>query len=240
MSTRGYLVFDIETVPDLDLYQHPEVPTGTERPFPPLWAHRPIAIGALLLDETYGFRRLGVFGEDKGEAAMLADFGSFCEQHRPHLVTYNGRGFDLPVIQLRCLRHGLPLRFLFSDKDYRYRFSEAGHLDLYDVMGDYGAAKVGSLDALARLIGLPGKVGVDGSQVEGLFHAGQLEAIRRYCLSDVVQTAFLLLRWRLLQGQLDGPTYRMAALRLLESLASDGRVAAVLDKIDRPRRLLEG
>jgi predicted PolB exonuclease-like 3'-5' exonuclease len=239
MGPRGYLVLDIETVPDPQLYSPPEVPAGVERPFPPLYAHRPIVIGVLWLDEGYGFRRLGVIGENKEEPAMLADFAGFADQHRPHLVTYNGRSFDLPVIALRCLRHGVPLRFFFQDKDYRYRFSDAGHIDLYDFLSEHGAAKVGSLDAIARVVGLPGKVGVDGSQVEGLYYAGQLESIKRYCLTDVAQTAFLFLRYRLLQGHLDLPAYQRAAAILLESLEADGRVQAIVDKIDRPRLLLQ-
>src|SRR5262249_35638779 len=156
----------------------------------------------------YGFRRLGVIGESKDERQMLADFSQFADDYRPHLVTFNGRGFDLPVIALRCLRHGVPLRFFFQDRDYRYRFSDAGHIDLYDFISEHGAARVGSLDALARVIGLPGKLGVDGRQVEGLYHAGQLDTIKRYCLCDVAQTAFLFLRYRLMQGALEIAEYQ--------------------------------
>ena len=83
---------------------------------------------------------------------------------------------------LRCLRHGVPLHFFFNDRDYRYRYTDAGHIDLYDFLSEHGAARVGSLDAVARVIGLPGKVGVDGSQVEGLYNAGQLQLIKNYCL----------------------------------------------------------
>src|SRR5262249_43617283 len=104
---------------------------------------------------------------------------------------------------------------------------------------EHGAARVGSLDGLARVIGLPGKVGVDGSQVEGLYNAGQLETIKNYCLADVAQTGFLFLRWRLLQGALDIEGYRRAAAGLLGALEADGRVQPVLDKIDRARLLLQ-
>lgn len=239
MSGRGYLVLDIETVPDLQLYDHPEVAAGQERPFPPLYAHRPIVIGVLWLDEAYGFKRLGNIGEDTDEPGMLAAFASFAEQHRPNLVTYNGRGFDLPVIALRCMRHGVPMRFFFQDRDYRYRFSDTGHIDVYDFLCEHGAAKIGSLDAIARVIGLPGKVGVDGSQVEGLYHAGQIEMIKRYCLTDVAQTAFVFLRYRLLQGVLDLPGYRRAAESLHAALEADGRVQAVIEKIERARLLLQ-
>jgi predicted PolB exonuclease-like 3'-5' exonuclease len=240
MGPRGYLVIDIETVPDPALYSPPVPVEGEERPFPPLYAHRPIVLGVLWLDEAYGFRRLGVIGEDKDELTMLTDFSSFADRERPHLVTYNGRCFDLPVLMLRCLRHGVPLRFFFQDRDYRYRFSDAGHIDLYDLLSEHGAARVGSLDSLAHVIGLPGKVGVDGSQVEGLYNAGQLPLIRNYCLTDVAQTAFLFLRYRLLQGQLDLTAYRRAAGGLYEALLADGRVNAVLERIDRARLLLSG
>jgi predicted PolB exonuclease-like 3'-5' exonuclease len=198
-----------------------------------LWAHRPIVIGVLWLDEEYRWKRLGVVGDGKDEAGMLADFAAFVERERPHLVTYNGRGFDLPVIALRCLRHGVPLRFYYQDRDYRYRFSDDGHLDLADFLTDHGAARAMSLDAVARLIGLPGKVGVDGSQVEGLYNAGQLEAIKDYCLSDVAQTALLLLRFRLLQGQLEPEAYRAATAALLEALAVEPRVQTLYRQIDR-------
>lgn len=242
MSTRSYLVLDIETVPDPALYTPPAGAPATEgapTPFPPLYAHRPIVLGVLWLDESYAFKRLGVIGESKDEPAMLQDFASFADTHRPHLVTYNGRSFDLPVIALRCLRHGIPLRFFYQDKDYRHRFSDAGHIDLYDFLSEHGAARVGSLDAIARVMGLPGKVGVDGSQVEGLYHAGQIEQIKKYCLTDVAQTGFLFLRYRLLQGVLDRESYRAAARVLLSALEADGRVQPVLERIDRPRLLLE-
>lgn len=238
MPARGFLVFDIETIPDPELYKPPESTVGTEKPFPPLWAHKPIVLGVLWLDEQYNFKRLGVIGEDKDEGGMLADFAAFADTYRPHLVTYNGRSFDLPVIALRCLRHGLPMRFFFQDRDYRYRFSDTGHIDLYDFLSEHGAARIGSLDAIARLMGLPGKVGVDGSQVEGLYATGQLDLIKKYCLSDVAQTAFLFLRYRLLQGIIDGPGYRAAAGRLFDALSADGRVGSVIERIDRARLLL--
>jgi predicted PolB exonuclease-like 3'-5' exonuclease len=237
-GSRGYLVLDIETVPDGELYKPPDQPTGTEKPFPPLYAHRPIVIGVLWLDEQYGFRRVGVVGEHDDEFRMLSDFSSFVEQWRPHLVTFNGRSFDLPVIMLRCLRHGVPLHFFFQDKDYRYRFTDAGHIDLYDFLSEHGAARVGSLDAVAHVIGLPGKVGVDGSQVEGLYTAGQIQLIKNYCLMDVAQTAFVLLRYRLLQGALDRDSYRRVATALFDALAADGRVQPVLERVDKQRLLL--
>src|SRR3954466_12350230 len=107
--SRGFLVLDIETVPDPALYVAPPQQAGVEKPFPPIFAHRPIVIGVLWLDEHYGFQRLGGIGENKDEPGQLGDLAVFMAKERPLLVTYNGRGFDLPVITLRCLRHGVSL-----------------------------------------------------------------------------------------------------------------------------------
>jgi len=239
MRDASYLVLDIETIPDLEVYTPPEVPMGEERPFALPYAHRPIVIGLLWLDGEFGFKRLGVVARDDDEAAMLADFSQFVEQNRPDIITWNGRGFDLPVIALRCLRNGVPLRWYYQGRGYRYRYSSEGHIDLCDVFSEHGAARHLKLNAVARLVGLPGKIGVDGSQVEGLYRAGQIEKIRCYCLSDVVQTAFVFLRYRLLSGAFTLADYRRVATALYEQLAPDPRLAEVIAAIDRKRLLLE-
>lgn len=241
MVPRTHLIFDLETVTDFELYVMPETAAGTDRPIPPPYAHRPVAIGVLWLDQDYSFRRLGIVAEDKddqGEAAILADFVGFIDRHRPRLVTYNGRSFDLPVIAMRCLRHGLPIPWYYRGRDYRYRYSDEGHLDLCDFLSDHGASRYISLNAAARLVGLPGKMDVDGSQVEALYRRGQLDVIRRYCLADVVQTAFLFLRFQLLQGTLPLERYQEVAAGLLEALTQDGRVDELLNLTDRDRLLL--
>jgi predicted PolB exonuclease-like 3'-5' exonuclease len=234
----SYLVLDIETIPDPDLYQAPEAATGVERPFPPLYACRPIVLGVMWFDEDLSIKRIGTIGEGKDEAGMMADFADFMAKWRPHVVTWNGRGFDLPVLALRALRFGLNFNWYYRGEGYRYRFSEEGHLDLGDVISDHGAARMTSLDGAARLIGLPGKDGVDGSQVEGLYHAGQIEALRNYCLSDVAQTAFLFLRYRLVAGAIDLEAYRRAATGLLAAMESSGRFGRLLGSVERPRLLL--
>jgi predicted PolB exonuclease-like 3'-5' exonuclease len=239
------LVLDIETVPDVERWQRPEAPPATDPPFPPAWAHRIVVIGCLWLDHGYRLKRLGVVGDaaggvgtpDQRERTLLEDFSRFVGRARPVLVTYNGRRFDLPVIALRSLCHGVSLGWYYRERNVRYRYSEEGHLDLSDWLADHGATRPGSLDAVARLIGLPGKVGVDGSQVEGLYTAGQLAAIQTYCLSDVAMTAMLFLRFRLLQGVLRERDYHDATSALLDALAADGRVPDVLAGIDRAHLL---
>jgi hypothetical protein len=239
------LILDIETIPDVERWHRPESSSG-DPPFPPSWAHRIIVIGCLLLDERYRLKRIGVIGDpaggpgvaDERERGLLEDFSRFVGKARPVLVTYNGRSFDLPVIAQRALCHAVPLAWYYREKGVRYRFSEEGHLDLCDWLADHGATRPGKLDAVARLIGLPGKVGIDGSQVDGLYRAGQLATIQKYCLADVAQTAFLFLRFRLLQGQLPLEDYRERAAALLDALAADGRVGEVLDGLDRDRLLV--
>jgi len=235
---RSYLVLDIETVPDPTLYILPDgLGTGVEKPFPPLYVHRPIVLGALWLDEDYRFRRLGVIGEGKDEKGMLEAFSAFVSRHQPDLVTYNGRSFDLPVLALRSLRHGVTMSWYYQGR-VRHRYSEEGHLDLCDMLSDHGAARSISLDAVARLIGLPGKIGVDGSQVEGLYRAGQLDSIKSYCLADVAQTGLLFLRFRLLQGTMAPSDYRRCAGELMEALRADPRLEEVMRQIDGERLLL--
>jgi hypothetical protein len=209
-----------------------------ERTFPPLYACRPVVIGAMLLDQDLAMLRLGTIGEGKNEPEMLGDFATFMEGRRSQLVTWNGRGFDLPVLALRSLRHGLSWPWYYQDATYRYRYTQQGHLDLGDFLADHGAARMTSLDGAARLIGLPGKDGVDGSQVEGMYQSGEHEALRRYCLRDVVQTTFLFLRYQLLAGQIDRPTYRKAAEVMLAAVAADDRVSQLVQGVDRPRLLL--
>jgi hypothetical protein len=256
-----YLILDIETVPDTDRWQRPDLANGGESVFPPTWAHRIIVIGCLWLGHDYRLKRFGVIGgepvagaapgdasaapastgspgaADLRERALLEDFSRFVGRARPVLVTYNGRSFDLPVIVMRSLCHAIALPWYYRDRDVRYRYSAEGHLDLCDWLAEHGAARAGKLDAIARLIGLPGKLGVDGSQVEGLYRAGQLASVQSYCLADVAQTALLFLRFRLLQGQIAPEAYRERTAALLDALAADGRVIEVFGQWNRDRLL---
>jgi predicted PolB exonuclease-like 3'-5' exonuclease len=241
-SNPDYLVLDIETVPDADRWQRPD-PSSGEPGFPPSWAQRIVVVGALWLDARYAFKRTALLGgsappdatPDARERAILAELGAIMEE-RPILVTYNGRGFDLPVITLRSLCHAMPMSWYFRDRNVRYRYSDEGHFDLCDWLADHGAARAGKLDALTRLIGLPGKLGIDGSQVEPLWLEGKTALVEDYCLADVAQTAFLL-RYRLLQGGLSPDDYRDATSELAEALAADPRLAPVIARIDRARLL---
>ena len=234
-----YLVLDIETIPDGSLWQPPSVADGQSAPFPPPYAHQVIVVGCMLLNSEYEMQKLELMPGNGGgdETEILNSFSTFVEQKRPALVTYNGRGFDLPVLALRSLRCGVPMPWYYKERGIRYRYSEEGHIDLCDWLADHGASRASSLDALARLIGLPGKIGIDGSQIHELYNAGRVEEIRNYCLADVAQTALLFLRFRLLQGVLDSRQYRKAVAGLTESLRDDERLTSLTSAIDAARLL---
>jgi hypothetical protein len=230
-----FLILDIETVLD------PELPIAesseAERlPAPP--HHKIVAIGALWLETNYEIKRIGIVSQAKEESGILTDFARLLEERQPCLVTYNGRGFDMPVIATRCLRYGIPLRHYYRSRDVRYRFSPDGHLDLMDYVADFGAAKPSKLDVIAKLCGMPGKVGVDGKDVGPLVHAGRLQEVRNYCLCDVAQTTAVFFRVQLLRGELERELYLQAMRGLIELIRSDERLGPVAAGINEARLLL--
>jgi predicted PolB exonuclease-like 3'-5' exonuclease len=238
---RSFLVLDIETVPDPELVWDAAVDG-----FPPPPFHQVVALGVLWLGGDHALRKLGAFGGEEDapphESKVLEEFADFVGDRHPTLVTFNGRRFDLPVLANRMLKHGVPFPAYYAGRsggpDYRYRYSDDGHLDLADVMTDFGASRMPSLDALAQLVGMPGKMGVDGSKVQSMHEHGRHKEIRDYCLHDVVQTTFVFLRAELLRGRLSREDYRARAARLWDALAEDPRVATVLEHADKSRALL--
>ncbi len=239
---RSFLVLDIETIPDPELVWDAAVDG-----FPPPPFHQVVALGVLWLDGDHAFRKLGAFGGDEDappvEATVLREFAEFIGERHPTMVTFNGRRFDLPVLANRMLKHGVPFPAYYAGRsggpDYRYRYSDEGHLDLADVMTDFGASRMPSLDALAQLVGMPGKMGVDGSKVQSMHEQGKHAEIRDYCLHDVVQTPFVFLRAELLRGRMTPDEYRTRASGLWEALEADSRVAPVLEQANKARALLE-
>ena len=228
-----HLVLDIETIPDPELPRQDE---GDRVPPPPF--NQIVTMGCMLL-ENYLPKRLGIVGEGKSEGEMLTDFAQWLDAKKPTVITWNGRGFDMPVITSRALRHGVPMPWWFTDRNTRYRYSTDGHFDLMDFLADFGAAKNARLDVYAKLVGFPGKAGVDGSQVLPLVHAGKLDEVNAYCLCDVAQTAAIFLRVELLRGLFDRSHYRELARAMLAFVDDQPRLAFIAPKIDRPRFLIE-
>ena len=127
---------------------------------------------------------------------------------RPTWVTFNGRSFDLPLMELAAFRYGIsvPGWFDMQSKGYqqrRNRYNTDAHLDLHDVLTNFGATRFhGGLNLAANLLGKPGKMDVQGYMVQDLYNDGQLAAINDYCRCDVLDTYFVFLRTCVLVGQL--------------------------------------
>ncbi|HEX4986503.1 MAG TPA: 3'-5' exonuclease [Burkholderiales bacterium] len=227
------LAFDIETVPDIEglrrLNGHPAQASAAEiaraaferrreltgSDFLPLHLHRVVAISCALRDrETFRIWSLGEPGEP--EKLLLQRFYDGIEKYTPQLVSWNGSGFDLPVLNYRALVHGVRAARFWDqgedDRDFKWnnyisRY-HARHLDLMDLLAMYQGRGNAPLDQLSQLAGLPGKLGMDGSRVWEAYQAGQIAAIRNYCETDVVNTYLLFQRFQLVRGFLDEPQYR--------------------------------
>ncbi|MDI9612789.1 MAG: 3'-5' exonuclease [Acidobacteriota bacterium] len=240
-----YLVFDIETRVDKELVKEVYDPennltldqaydtardrilekSNQQSDFFPIPFHIPIAISTMQVDENYRILSLGCLGADRyTEEEMVARFWSIFESART-LVTFNGRGFDLPVLETRALKFALPLpRYFGADQGrstYRgSRYSDAYHIDLCDFLSNFGAAhRRSSLDILTRLIGLPGKYSIEGDDVEYLYRQGRQKEINQYCVTDVVQTYLLFLRVELLRGRMTPERYGQAVAAARAALA---------------------
>ena len=240
----NYLVFDIETRADKDLVKQVYDPentltldqaydhardtllerSGQQSDFFPIPFHIPIAIATLHADENHQIRSLGCMGADRyAEADLITRFWQMFESAQT-LVTFNGRGFDLPVLEMRALKYGIPLPRYFATNSSRStyrgsRYSDAYHFDLCDFLSNFGAVyRRGSLDMLAKLIGLPGKYSIAGEDVEYLFRQGRQKEINQYCITDVLQTYFLFLRVELLRGKIDSSGYQAAIAAAREHL----------------------
>lgn len=176
--------------------------------FFPLSFHVPISIAVgQVNDERVLVAVETIDEENSDEETIVRTFWERLERFRGTLVTFNGRNFDLPVLELHALKYGCPAPRYFSGKA-RHRYIEEGHYDLYDFVTNYGVQRLkGGFNLLAKMIGLPGKMGIDGSMVQPLWEEGRLPEIHRYCRSDVIQTYFLFLRLELVRGRLTPEQY---------------------------------
>jgi 3'-5' exonuclease len=224
----NHLVFDIETVPDieygrrlLDLdegLKDVEVASamfalrrqrtaGSE--FLPLEQHRVVAIScALRRGDALTVWSLGDVDSDEPE--LLERFFEGIERYSPDLVSWNGAGFDLPVLHYRCLRHGIRAARYWEhgDEDASFRYNNYlsrfhwRHLDLMDVLSGFQARGRASLSDMATLLHLPGKLGFSGAQVWDAWVAGDRIGIRRYCETDVLNTYLVFLAFQHQRGLL--------------------------------------
>jgi len=229
----SYLIFDIETIPDLKTAKSlfdidaktPEVAlqavealrqhdAGTT--FQKHFLHEIVAISVIFEEgERLECRSLGEVGDS--EAVLLKQFFGVIDKYEPTLVSWNGSGFDLPVIHYRALKHGIVGKTYWDngyfDKDFKWsnylsRYHER-HLDLMDVLASYSNRAFASLNDIAKLLGLPGKMDVEGSQVSDLYLQGKVQEIRDYCETDVLNTYLIFLRFELIRGRINHESYRI-------------------------------
>jgi predicted PolB exonuclease-like 3'-5' exonuclease len=238
-----YLVFDIETRVDKELVKEIYDPensltldqaydtgrdknlerSGQQSDFFPVPFHIPIAISTLQADENYRVRSLKSSGLDRfSEKELVVRFWEMFESART-LVTFNGRGFDLPVLESRALKYGLSLPRYFAAGENRNtfrgsRYGDAYHIDLCDFLSNFGAFPRNSLNLWARLIGLPGKYTIAGEDVEYLFRQGRQKEVNQYCMTDVLQTYLLFLRVELVRGKLKKADYEAVVAAAREEL----------------------
>lgn len=227
------LAFDIETVPDTEgltklygldpgldrcevaeiAFQQRRQATGSD--FLALHLHRVVAIACALRDrDAFIVWSLGSAADP--EAVLIQRFFDGIEKYKPQLVSWNGGGFDLPVLHYRALIHGIQAAryWQLGDEDYDFRRNNyisryhTRHLDLMDVLALYQPRANAPLHEMARLCGFPGKRGLAGSMVWEEFCKGTVETIRNYCETDVLNTYLLFLRFQLMRGMLVRETYQ--------------------------------
>ncbi|MBS1227347.1 MAG: propable PolB [Proteobacteria bacterium] len=235
---KPVLVFDIETIPDVagirrlhDLdsslsddevaelaFQQRRAQNGTD--FLPLHLQR-IAVISCALRVGHDLRVWSLAEPEHSEGEIIQRFFDGIEKFSPQIVSWNGGGFDLPVLHYRGLIHGIvaPRYWDLGDGDYadsrdfkwnnyisRYH---TRHLDLMDLLAMYQPRANVPLDALAKLIGFPGKLGMDGSKVWEAWQGGRIAEIRDYCETDVMNTYLVSLRFRLMRGELSRDDYEV-------------------------------
>jgi len=237
------LVFDLETIPDIEGLRRlngwgNEVPdtevaqrafvarkelTGSD--FLPLHLQRVAVVGCVFRDDQ-GFRVRCLGQADDPEQVLLSGFFKTIERYTPKLVSWNGNGFDLPVLHYRSLIHGVvaPRYWDTGDDDREFRYNNylsryhTRHVDLMDVLAKHNGRGNAPLDDLAKLCGFPGKLGMDGSQVWHAWTQGQAQEVRAYCETDVVNTWLVYCRFRLLRGELDAASYEEEVALVRETL----------------------
>lgn len=220
------LVFDIETVPDVALGRRlygleglsdEQVAKamfalrrqGSGADFLPLEQHRVVAISCVLRSRD-GLTVWSLGEPGTPEAELVQRFYDGIEKYSPDLVSWNGSGFDLPVLTYRALLHGVQAARFWEtgEEDPSFRYNNYlsryhwRHTDLMDVLSSFQGRGRASLASMATLLGLPGKLGFDGSQVWEAFQAGNLVGIRRYCETDVLNTWLIWLRFAQLRAAL--------------------------------------
>ncbi len=240
------LVFDIETIPDIDgcrrlydlhglsdddvaraVFQMRRQQSGGD--FLRHHLHRIVAVSAVLRSGQQ-FKVWSLGDVDADEEDLLQRFFSGLERYTPRLVSWNGGGFDLPVIHYRSLLYPLNAAHYWetgqNDSSFRYnnylsRYHDR-HTDLMDVLAGYQPRASAALDEIAGLCGFPGKMGMSGAKVWDAYQQGHIQQIRNYCETDVLNTYLVYLNFERNRGNLDQPQYQAECQRVRDELKASG------------------
>ena len=243
--TWPVLVFDIESIPDVqglrllrgasadlaDAQVHEawaqERKANGQSDFLPHHLQRVLVISCVFRSGE-GLRVHSFVDRDgASEGRIVQSFFNSLEKHVPQLVSWNGGGFDLPVLHYRGLRHGVVADKYWDlgDDDREFKWNNyigryhMRHLDLMDLLAMYQPRANAPLDAMAKLCGFPGKLGMDGGQVWPAYLEGKLEDIRRYCETDVMNTYMLYCRFQKMRAGLTEAEYTQEIALVKETLA---------------------
>lgn len=239
------LVFDIETIPDIDLgrrlynlqglsdalvaeamYQKRRQEGGGEFLRPHL--HRIVAIAVVMRSQEW-CKVWSLGGSEASERELIQRFFDGIGKYTPTLVSWNGGGFDLPVLHYRALLHGIcaPSYWETGDQDIGFRWNNYlnrfhwRHIDLMDVLSGYQARMAVSLEDISTLLGCPGKMGMEGSKVWESYREGDINGVRNYCETDVLNTYLVYLRFELMRGHLSDADYQRECQLLQNVLVAE-------------------
>ncbi|MGR8948780.1 MAG: 3'-5' exonuclease [Gammaproteobacteria bacterium] len=243
-------IFDIETIPDvagarrlwgldgLDdqsvadvMYNKRSQETGGTSDFHRHHLHKVVAISVVLRSGD----KLKVWSlgdESSSEAELITRFFDGIEKYSPTIVSWNGGGFDLPVLHYRALINGVaaPRYWDTGQEDSSFRYNNYlgrfhwRHIDLMDVIAGYQARAVAPLDDIATLLGYPGKLGMTGADVWQQFQAGNIKSIRDYCETDVLNTYLVYLSFERMRGHIQDVQFE-SEIERLETFLNDSGLA---------------
>lgn len=241
------LVFDIETIPDtqtgrrlLDLegltdeevaqamFAKARMDSG--RDFVRHHLQKVVAISAVLrMNNTFKVWSLGEM--ESSEAELIERFFNGIDKFTPILVSWNGSGFDLPVLHYRALLHGIcaPTYWEIGESDPYFKWNNylnryhVRHVDVMDVLSGYQTKACASLQDIAVMLGFPGKMGMAGDKVWEAYCQNELESIRNYCETDVLNTYLIYLRFELMRGKLSKEKYDLECALVASTLEESGQ-----------------
>lgn len=240
-------VFDIETIPDIETgrllnefegLSDEDVVTAMEHlryqqtgnTFQPLYLQKVVAISAVFRHGD----KLTVWSlgdEQAEEKEIIQRFFDGIDRFTPTIVSWNGSGFDLPVLHYRAMKHNIaaPKYWDTGEMDSQFKWNNyisryhSRHLDLMDVIASYNPRANAPLDKIASMLGYPGKMGMSGAKVWETYHQGNLKAIRDYCETDVLNTYLVYLRFEVMRGNLSQQDLEVEEQKLKEYLASENQ-----------------